>query len=363
MQFEIGEVDELGVNPEEPARFYQNHWDRPTVLAIPSFYNWQFRQAPENRGRDCCVVAVGTNQTIYGIMGLNVRQFILGGSELPGAELTTWVVSSQARGLGIGKRIMKYLQGKYRVLMGMGISESALPVYLSHGFNYLRYIPRFFRIFDPAATEPYAKINRLGAYLIEQWADNKRGNYHAREVSVGEIAKRSRYLRRSFNHFSREEAALTWRYQNHPVFNYRFFEVVGPGQGVSIVFRVNEINGFQIFHLTDVFGDSDDVQAALWFVDDYCRKRGVAAADFYCAAEGLSRHFRANGWFSILDDYFAQLMHLFSPPEWRQPPTTSLVCWTNSRQASIFDRSTLYVTKEDLDLDRPTIEAFQGNSF
>ena len=144
----IGEVDELKVSSESVCEYYANNWQRKIALGIFSFYKWQFCLPPENLGKDCCCVAVDNNGEILSVIGLNKRSFYLNGKLLNGAELTTWIVSEKARGKGIGGKILKFLKGRYDILAGMGISEAAIPLYLKNGFRFMRYIPRFVRVYE-----------------------------------------------------------------------------------------------------------------------------------------------------------------------------------------------------------------------
>src|SRR5687768_3998286 len=97
----IGPTYQLGINSEAVRNFYKKNWNRRIALSLKSFYNWQFVQPPENDSQDWNCVAV-RRATILGVMGVNRRTFYLERKPLKGAELTTWVVSETARGLGVG---------------------------------------------------------------------------------------------------------------------------------------------------------------------------------------------------------------------------------------------------------------------
>jgi len=60
------------------------------------------------------------------------------------------------------------------------------------------------------------------------------------------------------------------------------------------------------------------------------------------------------GWFSILDDDYFVFPHLFYPIELRRPPSTSLIYWGKRVMPSLLDIGSVHVTKQDLDMDRPT---------
>lgn len=353
--YAVGEPDELGIGSDAVARFIKINWKRRVALGEPGFYEWQFRHPPENQGRDRCCVAVEPDGKILGVMGLNRRSFLLNGKALMGAELTTWIVAENARHRGAGGRIMKFLQTKYELLMGMGISKQSLTVFVRSGFRYMRHIPRFVRAYDLEAIKPYAEIAMLGQRMARSWSRKSPRKFHANEVSAGDLAAIAEEFSSQCNMFIRDEAALSWRFDQHPSFRYQAFKVRENGSGVGVVIRVDNIENLRIAHVIDCFGDTRDMPGALDFIDDFCGRNDIQVADFYCTGSFVSRHFMAAGWFSILDDYFFQFIHLFHPPESRSVPTTSLVYWCRNDMAELMDTGRLYVTKEDVDLDRPTM--------
>ncbi len=353
-----GNAGDLGVVTEDLCRFYGDNWKRCIALEVPSFYRWQFMEAPRNGGHDrCCVVVDGSE--ILGVMGLNERSFLLDGVTKDGAELTTWVVKKEAQGRGLGKRIIAYLQDRYEVLLGMGITSAALPLYRSSGFGYMRQIPRFVRVFDAEAIAPYAQMDHLAKSLIRKYRDPECSEYKAEPKAARELASVAAGMESRFNLFLRDGDHLQWRYGDHPVFSYQAFEVRGGGNGAGVVFRADEVEGMRIVHVMDCFGDDADMPAVMTFIDDYCREAGAHVVDFYCTSGHVNRHFRAHGWFSIQDDECFRFIHLFHPPELREPPTTSLVYWARGDMSSLMDSSRLYVTKQDLDLDRPTAATYE----
>lgn len=76
--------------------------------------------------------------------------------------------------------------------------------------------------------------------------------------------------------------------------------------------------------------------------------------DFFCMTHHVAHHFWQDGWFSTLDEDWVSIPHLYYPLELRSPPTTSIVLWSQDQMKSVRDRSRLYITKGDCDMDRPT---------
>lgn len=358
-----GPAHAVGVDSLAISAFYRDNWTRPIALSLPRFYEWQFVSPPENEGLDWNCVAV-RDGVILGVMGLNRRTFLLGGQPKRGAELTTWVVSEAARGLGVGKGIMQSLQATHDYLVGFGISEMAMPIYTASGFRRLGQIPRYFRVLDEAAVAPFAKIDQLGSRLAAQWKGGTGCAYDARKADASMLGEIGAAAAVNANLYIRDRASLAWRYENHPVFAYELYRVhdaARPGAGAAVVLRKDTAGGMKFLHVVDIFGDAADMDAAIAFIDAQARDTGAAFADVTTSHSATAGHFLAAGWFSTNDDYFFQLSHLFYPFELRQPQTTSAVIWSRDDRAQTFDFGRLMLTKGDLDLDRPTIAYYEAH--
>jgi hypothetical protein len=350
----IGDVNSLGVSSELVCQYYKDNWPRSISLGIFSFYEWQFRRPPENIGVDNCCVAIDASGKILGVIGLNRRSFYLAGKQRNAAELTTWIVSESARGRGIGGKILHYLKEKYDVLLGMGVTEAALPLYLKSDFRFIRYIPRFVRVFDLAEISKISEPVNLSRRLIAKWSNSYVLKYDVRETLPSELSVLGKYLPTQFNYFNRDRDSLLWRYDEHPIYDYKSFIIKAKGKGVGIVLRIEKFDSFKIMHVIDIFGDLVDTNEALNFIDKYCIDMNVSISDFYCTSSKITRHFVSAGWFSTVDDYYFEFPHLFHPIELRKPATTSLIYWAKTGMEDLADISSLYLTKGDIDLDRPT---------
>lgn len=354
----IGRAEDLGILPREVQDFYTRHWQRQIALSNPFFYQWQFLNKPCNTGIDECVVAISADQ-IAGVMGVNSRAFSLKGNLYPGAELTTWVVSEDHRGKGIGPAIIQNLQSQYYVLAGTGITSDALSIYLRSGFHYIRYIPRFVRVYDTEQISDYAYIEPLAAKLIKQRLKLSSVNEYKvfSPCSDDWDALFKKFAERN-NVFDRSSPWIEWRYSHHPHFKYEMTALRGSAyKSVVMCWRTDVLpNGAKILRILDIVGDVDMYPAALAYIDQYCNEAGCSLADFFCTSSSVRAVMAVHGWFSTLDEPFFKFPHLFAPIELRDPATTSLIIWSRCEQSSILNMSNLYITKQDCDLDRPTME-------
>jgi hypothetical protein len=359
MSIKVGSVSELGIDSRLAAVFYRDNWERKIALSDETFYNWQFKTIPSAPSLDNCVVAFDANsRKIVGVMGLNERQFSLDGERKPGAELTTWIVSKECQGSGVGPKILEYIQTKYEVLIGMGISSMALPIYMRSGFRYLNAIPRFTKVFNFDVIQDISAQTALARKLAASWGKATDGQEYHVDEGVDKAESLHARVRGRLNLFTRDVEHLKWRYVDHPYFDYKPFVITLPeneSQAFVCLREETSINGFRMLHVLDCFGDEKAIPAALSFVDSYCINNNFDVVDFYCTSAKINKFLLSSGWFSTMDDKCFQMPHLFHPIELRDPPTTSLIYWAKHNFVEMCDFSKLYITKQDADFDRPTL--------
>jgi hypothetical protein len=352
--FRVLEVDELGIDAAVVGAFIERHWARKVALSVPRFFDWQFRGGHPG-GRNRCLVVVDARDRLHGFMGVTVRTFHIDGRRLPGAELTTWVIDEALRGLGLGKAIVRRLQESYQAIIGMGISDSALPIYATHGFKYLRYLPRYVRVLDAERVAPISKLEPLGRRMMQREPRVSRAKFEAEPIDLRSAAALAEPLYSKFNCTVRDADYLEWRYGAHPFFHYQTFRVRDGRGDAAVVLRLDEKSDLRVAHVVDFLGAESSVPAVLAFLEAFCRERGVALADFYCSADPIGHQFWSHGWFSSVDDFYLQVPNWFYPIDMRSPPTTSLILWAREDVGALIDRSRVYITKGDCDMDRPTM--------
>ncbi|WP_420961325.1 GNAT family N-acetyltransferase [Brucella sp. IR073] len=351
MPIKIGKPSDFGFEVDDVCRFYNEHWKRKIALGDSAFYRWQFIDTPVNTGIDECCVAVLDDQ-IVGVMGLNARDFYAGGKKLDGAELTTWVVAEEHRNKGSGPAMIGYLKNRFDVMIGMGISHAALPVYLRSGFRYIKAIPRHVHVIhwdtikDAIKADPLAYKYAKAQILLADFA-------LSRDFDPGDVDKIYDNFSKEHNSFSRKHEDIKWRYDNHPYFKYSHFIVNG---SCHVCVRIDkDVDGFVMAHCVDIFGDAASYPSAVSAAIHYAGEQGASAIDFFSTNARLNAVLGAMGLFSTLDHDFFKFPHLFHPVEIRDPATTSLILWAKEGLADFLDTSRLHITKQDADFDRPTI--------
>jgi hypothetical protein len=240
------------------------------------------------------------------------------------------------------------------------VTEAALQIYLRKGFTRI-YMPRFVRVFNWEAVRPFLRCTPLARKLYN---DGRRaplredpGRIRAEALSREALDPLVDSFRQTHSLFSRYFPDMDWRYARHPRFTYQTRIIragEGRGNGAFLAWRLDDaIEGFTMLHILDLFGDTESVRAAIAYVQRLALEKGVDAADFSTTSTHIGACFREARWFSLLDDNFFSFPHLFHPVERRDPPAMSLVYWAKEHSLTLHDVGRLYITKEDLDLDRP----------
>ena len=351
MTTKIGFADELSVNSSQIMDFYKTHWQRKIALSDKAFHAWQFEDAVENRGANTCVVALN-DERLVGVMGLNKRIFSNGDQCLNGAELTTWVVDKEFKGTGPGAKIIKFITNNFEVLFGMGISQDALPIYLRSGFHYLRYIPRYIHVTDAKKILEISDCASYATKLVKN-PSHEPSNVKGEEISW---KNQSHAPIVEGSHFSRSLEDLVWRYDSHPYYKYKSYKTTSiDGEVGYVVLREEITDDIRMLHVIDILGPASSFGSTIKFIEAYAQDNGYWAVDVYSTLALLNKYLIGRRWLSAVDSMFINIPHLFHPLEVRNPATTSLLYWSKDPMVDFLDLSSLYLTKQDCDLDRPTM--------
>lgn len=358
----LTEVAKTDLDSSALCAYIGRHWPRKVALSLVNFFDWQLRDYPGGKGVNRSLVIVDRKTgDIGGFFGVTPRPFTLDGCTISGAEITTWMVSEELRGMSFASDMLHYLLASYDFVTAVGgMADAALDVYKRTGFKHIRWLPRFYKIYNLERTSAIAQISSSGYKIISKI------DVSARAVPAFEEFKAGSDYRNFFknlNCFTRSPAVIEWRYLNHPFFKYEVF-VINPDSDreVLMVLRVEEHKSIRLCHVIDFYGYEEGYLEALAFIDNYCVSNSVDFADFYCTSSHITRHFWCNGWLSVLDDFQVAIPHLFNPVEMRNPPTACIIMHSARHLTQLCDVSRLYITKGDGDLDKPTISYLQENN-
>jgi hypothetical protein len=350
----IGTASELSISADRIVAFYLAQFQRRLAVSVSEFYDWQFLRTPAGNSDNCIVALDEDRNKIAGVLGVTARPFHLIAISRNAAELTTWLVADDYRSTGVGASMITLALSQFDALVALGVTDFSIPVFLRSGFRQLRAIPRFTRIFDIEALATIATISPLSRKLAPIYRASRSISLTERVAEPEDFSGLFDRMDRKYNFFVRDPSHLLWRYRRHPVFSYRIFHIAsGDGEAMVVVRDERSIPGLNILHVVDCIGDDEAMPGAFSFIDTLCTREDTHMADFFCTADRINKHAIAAGWFSALDDTHLRVPHLFHPVSLRDPSTTSLVYWSRHNMTEMSDRSCLYVTKQDIDFDRP----------
>lgn len=353
----IKEVNKTEKTYFDIKEFISKNWSKNVILLNENFYKWNFINTHMFDFMDNCLIAIDyESDKIVGFIGVTARNFVINNEPIKGAELTTWIIDENARG-NTGTEMLLYLKKKYDVLVAMGISKLALPVYLFNGFKYIKGIPRYVKIYNFNKIKDICYHSNLSKLFIQR---QKRKKYIL-EYNFKKIDYIDKNLDININKnsFIRDWRYLNWRYIKHPFFKYEIYELsINYNYKILVVIRLDIKENYRFGHIVDIIGDINKIineEFILDFIDIYSKNNELDFIDIYCTDISIGSFFWKNGWTSTLDDIdYLQVPSLFYPIELRIPATTSIVIWSSNEK--IYNINKLYITKGDCDLDRPTIE-------
>ncbi len=335
-------------------------WEKPVCLQDESFYRRTFEDYPKHLATAKCLgnyslILADEADQLYGFIGLTPKNYYIEGKPLLGVEWTTWMISPQMRGKGFGLEMVLRMQKLFDVLYGMGATSSALSPYRLGGCQFMKAIPRFVKIYNLERVQTMAKISPLGVKMCQQFSRASETVPAWQECDQENVDRCADQLHAQYHGFSRRWIDVQWRYINHPIFRYHCC-VVNPNsdRAVVVVLRIEKKETYTVAHLLDYFGYKSGYEDALAFIDHFCKQEMADFCHFFCTAPAVTAIMRANNWFSTLDDDEVQVPHLFNPLTLTSPATTNLIFASAKHLAALCDTASLYLTKADCDLDRPT---------
>lgn len=363
MSLKISTCNEAGITDAELASFYLKTWQRPISLSRPDFLKWQTSSAPFSNGKNQSIVCT-IGDMIVGCMIVTPSLFRSGNTTVLGAQLSTWAVAREYSGRGLGAKMLASLQKRYDILTGAGITDEALSLYLKSGFTFFRHIPRFVHINNIEQCEKIFPINDRSKRLIQKMKTKKsNNNWEAIQCDASQLPQEI-YKNSNNATFVRSQKFGQWRFDDHPAFDYETYYIKSYDVDVgdcSATVRFDEVDGGKVIHLIDYSGSNTSFTNALNFAEDMAEKIDAAFVDVTISASYLTSLLRKRGWTSVVDETFFTVPSLLNPVEIRNPPTTSVIYWDKFNLDQTYDIHQMFISKADMDLDRPTTFWYEKN--
>lgn len=349
-----GTPDELGLSHGQISHFYRNYWPKRSPLADESLYDYLYCQPTELGvpGEASTVAWDNSTKTIVAAMAARARSFFLSdGRVLNGVEMSTWLVHPQHRSGGVGVRVLNTLMDRSDFCLGASITPSARNIYLRLGFRWQPALQRFVYLIDST---------QLGGLISDpnfaQRVSNARARLDAPSVSLTYVDL-STFEGVDVIHgaaaFDRRASALRWRYLQNPFYSYRAVRFESDDQSTVVIYRLEPVNDQFVLRVVDIVGPLSAMAIVPIGLQKLGESESAIAVDCFCSHVSAGDSFAKAGWFVLPDDEcFMDIPHLLAPPSSVSPNSFSIVSWIHPRFRSSFENSTLFITKQDCDMDR-----------
>lgn len=356
---------------------WNHYWRSHCLILNQDFYSWQFVENPNSvlAGGDQSIVAVDGNGELLSYLGVVPMSGTFRGSPINAAHLITWLSAPDARGQGIGRKLMTHVTNKYNFLFGRSVTPSALSVYQRLGFRYFSECSRWIAILDPESTIALAvdpspltlKRAKERTVKIDSSTD-----YHVCDMTPSGAGAFAVTTLRDGLAFMRTNDYFTWRYQQHPFYNYIFI-FLGKAEepdGIAVI-RVEQASGRtgKVLRIVEFIATDENKEKLAKAVLEYGILNRCAYADMFGMSEYYVSGFVSSGGFNAVEEEYLLLPHLLQPwsPE-IEPP--GLLFWGERHSSNLFsigmidDITKIYVSKGDGNLDWPSwVPTAQGISY
>jgi GNAT superfamily N-acetyltransferase len=300
----------------ELQRFIDERWRRGHVLARDEeLLRWQHRSL----ARPDCLAVLGATLAgdLVGMLGLVEFEACLGERRGRGAWMTTWLVVPERRGEGLGAALVEKACSENDLVGALDANDATRRVLAGSGFVE-RPILRWACVFDPAG------LRELLGGRDPDWG--KPTHAAPAEQLTGAC---------------RDDAFLSWRYRDHPRFEYRVLR----RDGGLAAYRIEQVRDSEarVVRVVDFLGG----EALALEVVEAGREAGVLFADFSCASAPFGAPLEAAGFRPA-----HSLPSRFQPLDLSERPSVSCF-WAAPGIDVDLASDDLYVTAADSDLDRP----------
>jgi GNAT superfamily N-acetyltransferase len=316
----LGELQEL----------IDGHWRSGHVLARDAeLLRWQHG---DGDGRLSVLGAYEDGRPV-GMLGFIEFDACVGDERVRGGWMTTWLVVPEARGGGLGLRLVEHVLGsRYEFIGALAANSATRHVLGRYGFAE-RGMHRWVRVFDVAALRRLLADAGYPEEAWDAWSRPAEPKVASSDLLQGMIGA------------CRDEAFLRWRYEEHPRFRY---EVLRDESGFA-AYRLERVRDSEatVMRIVDFRGGSSLAQA----LAAAAGRAGVVFADFSCTSAQAGASLEAAG-FQREDRLPAELPGRFQPLDFSDRPIVSCF-WAVDRLGVDFQSDDLYVTRADSDLDRP----------
>lgn len=285
----------LAVASDYPAicAYLEAHWRKGHVFTKSrALFDWQHRNGDDYN----FVLGCASDGSIHGVLG-----FIPHGQYGPSLQfeslwLCIWSVCEEARGHGLGRLMLDYLEAQFNpVFIGTnGASDMTLPMYQARGWTTGKLEHWYF-------SGPCAACDEDGHAVVEPALPSFFGDF-----PWGERPWKT-------------PTYLLQRYTHHPFYRYDFYAVKNSSAVGFAVTRIceggTERDPVRSLRIVDYIGDIDAMRGTAEAWEQVQRDTQCGIIDFYCSH--LDKDIMHGAGFSIRDADEVIIPNHFEPYEHR----------------------------------------------
>ncbi|MFN0088638.1 MAG: hypothetical protein ACKVX9_24835 [Blastocatellia bacterium] len=360
------------------SRFLAAHWSADNIYVRERrLFDWTFGRSAFWDHEGYSFALAEERGEITGILGAIPFELNRLGASARGLWLANYMIAPEHRRGPLAVRLLQMMRrDPYAATIAFGINPQTTPIYRVLRWSVVENIPRHVAIL-PEAVDRMADLIR--AAHEEFPAD--RAFALARRFALPELPAASahrgddlpedwdargwRPLAETTVGAARDRAYLTWRYREHPIFEYRFL-VLREGDRIGLlIWRLETIRRASPAdpRETDRIGrvvewipsSRENARGLFTRLFTELREAGAIGADFYCYHGGIRRWIGEAGLLPVDEDEDgARIPARFQPLDAKSPAICSAIYSSEPLPACAGDADGVwYWTKSDADQDRP----------
>lgn len=362
--------------------FIRDHWKRDHIFVRrPEFLHWhydhrRFRDVPEG---GLSFFLARDSEKIIGALGLNEVGFNVFGEKGSSIWPSIWYARPEYRRQFIGARLwQQVVKLRYSAICMIGMNPSVRPFFNSLGYEMLVNTPRWCGILDPARTEkflaenPDANAAEIRALVESLTLKDVDGSRESSTLENMELCDWDDSVSAAWDGSWNETFAptmvgtdktaeyLSWRYQHHPIFQYRIrLAKTAEGPTGLIVTRLEtpRDRNETILRVVELLGDPASLRVLVADELRRAREKSALFADFHCVSPRFAQPLETLGFQQLdAEGTGALVPHRFQPLQFGKIPLTSayhLAAEFRGRVSRLLASEDFHISRADGDQDRP----------
>jgi len=347
---------------------WNDYWRSHCIILNRDFYNWQFMDFSTSKvsgENDQSIVAVNEDGKVLSYFGLHPIAATFNGHIINAVHIHSWLTASEARGQGVGNKMLEYVNGKFDFMYSRGPTSASLGIFRKFGYRYFKNCSRWIAILDHRLASSLAidqssdSIKRIQARTVTVSPTVK--FYISQQVPSGAAAVAQAVLSNCVA-FIRSHEYLVWRYECHPHFHYVFLSLDDPETPTAFaVLRVEDVLGRtgKVLRVIEFIAPPERSFDLAQSVFSYGMENDCAYADVFGMSERFLSGFISAGGFNFLEEAQIGLPYLLQPyDEDINPP--GLLFWgrrniiPTTSLGPADDMTNIYISKGDGNMDWPS---------